>query len=101
MTTRYLNQLGEIEEAPTVTAEPREWYEKIFDIIPAVAAYQGQRDLVKANVELAKAGKPLLDASAVSPQVNVGVSRDMQRLATFAVAGMVIVGLVFALNRKR
>lgn len=92
------------EESVSLTADTsveRPWYESAFDVIGEGLKYQQQRDLLKINADLLKAGKQPLDVSAISPQVNVGLSKDVQRIVMFSVAGLVGIGLILAMQRKK
>jgi hypothetical protein len=62
-------------------------FSAIEKLIPSVLTYQQSRDLVQLNLELAKQGKPLVDAQSLSPQVNVGVSSDISMLLKIALFG--------------
>lgn len=64
-------------QADTSKTEPS-WWEKLFDgttkLVGTVAAAQTTRDIYKINKERAAQGLPPIDAGALSPQVNVGIS---------------------------
>jgi hypothetical protein len=68
------------------------------EILPAYANYQLTRDLYDLNLERAKMGLPPVNAQDVSPQLNVGISRDTQNM--LIIGGIAIVA-VFLLSRKR
>lgn len=90
------------EDVTTVAPAPAEkpWYQGVFDIIPAALQYQQQRDLLKANTELLKAGLQPISPSTIAPQVNVGVSSDLQKMMMFGLVGLLAVGLFAGMRRR-
>lgn len=65
-----------------------DWTDKIMSIIPQALQYQQQRDLIKLNAELIKQGKPPIAAGQLAPQVNFGVSPEIQRLLMWGAIGL-------------
>jgi hypothetical protein len=94
-----LNGLG------NTSAPETDWGTRIMSMIekllPAAAQYQGQRDLIKANIKLAERGMPLLSGQDIAPQLNVGVSSEAERLVKYAIFGAIGIGLLYVLLKAR
>lgn len=95
--TAYAASLNEI--APNVVQlteanrqgdEP--WYEALARLLPAIAATQQQRELLKVQTERAKAGLPPLDTSQYGVGVRVGLSEDSKQLLIYG--GVALLALV-------
>lgn len=91
-----LSGLGETVPAATES----NWWDKIISglqtIVPTYAQYQMSRDLYSLNLERTKKGLPPIDASALSPQVQVGATPQ-----TLMVIGALGIGLIWVLSRRR
>lgn len=96
--SRGLNGLGEIP-----VADNQSWWDKFISgvqtLAPTYAQFQLSKDLYSLNMQRAKQGLPPVDASAISPQVRVGLTPETR----FMVIGMGAVALiaVLALARRR
>lgn len=92
-----LDQPPSVDQPAKITDAP--WYKQIADsvlaVIPAVAAYKTQREMVKLNIERAKQGLAPIDNAA---QVRVGVSSDSKMLI---IGGIGLLALVLILTRSR
>lgn len=76
------------------------WGTQILDLAKGWMTYDMQRDLFKLNIARAEQGLPPISGSTLAPQVNVGVSPQLQSIGTFAVVGLVAVGLIAAFRRR-
>ncbi len=88
------------------TAEPATgWGQDVLDFfkqaVPAYYQNRAQSDLIKLNISRAERGLPPIDASGVAPQVNVGMSAGMTKLAYVAVGGLVLVGLLSVIKSRK
>lgn len=100
--------MGEIDPVTGLDLAPvagdDEWYEKLFstvkEILPSVLQFQTGKELVELNIERAKAGLDPIDVSQISPQLNVGIAPQTQKMIMYG--GAAILALL-ALNmfRKR
>ena len=87
--------------APNITALTEEnrqgdepWYEALARLLPAIAATQQQRELLKVQTERAKQGLPPLDTSQYGVGVRVGLSEDSKQLLIYGgVALLALAGL--------
>lgn len=77
------------------------WGKQILGFANNYLQFDAQRDLLKANVSLVERGLPPINAGQIAPQVNFGLSPDMQKIALFGVAGLVVAGLVGAFRSGR
>lgn len=79
------------------------WWEKIIDgsdkIVTTVAAAQTTRDIYKINKLRAQQGLPPIDAGALSPQFNVGLSPGT--IKQFSVPLMIGAGLILLMILRR
>lgn len=87
------------------TQADKPWYEtalNAFDRISrTLVLSQQQRDLLKINLERARAGQEPLDVSAYTGiGVNVGLSQGTQSLVTYALLGAAAIA-IFALMSRR
>ena len=72
--------------------------ETIKNLAPTVIGYQQAKTCIDVNATRAKAGQPPIDCNSVlTPQVNVGVSKEMQYLM-YAVVGL---GALYLFTKKR
>lgn len=78
-----------------------EWGKQLLDVAKGYMAFDMQRDLLKVNIARAEKGLPPISSETIAPTMNLGISSDVQRLGMIAVGGLVIVGLLSALNRGR
>lgn len=96
---RGLSGLGET----AVTVDNQSWWDKLIagiqQLAPTYAQYQLSKDLYDLNMQRAKQGLPPVDASAVSPQMNVGLSPET-RLLVLGMGGVALIA-VLALARRR
>lgn len=88
--------LGEVAPNEPVT----DWGKQLLDLAKTYLQVDTQRDLLKANISLAERGLPPINAGSIAPQVNVGLSGDMQKLAMVAVGGLVLAGLISAVRKR-
>lgn len=97
---RGLSGLGEGEVLAT---DNQSWWEKIIggiqQLAPTYAQFQLSKDLYSLNMQRVRQGLPPVDASAISPQVRVGLTPETR----FMVIGLGAVALiaVLALARRR
>ena len=70
-------------------------------ILPSVAQYQGQRDIIQLNIARAEKGLGPISSADLAPTVNVGISPQIQTLGFVAVGGLVLVGLLSMLGKRR
>lgn len=88
----------------TTVAPSTDWGVKISDflanVLPAVATMQAQKSLIDLNIKRAEQGLPPLDSAAVSPQVNVGVSKGVETLGYVAIGVVALVGIAALFRRK-
>jgi len=82
--------------APAPTTD---WGQLIFGAGQAFLQTQQQHDLMKLNLARAEKGLPPIEASSIAPQVNVGVSGDVQKLIGIGIGLAAIVALA-AVFRK-
>lgn len=85
----------QLTEANRQGDEP--WYEALARLLPALAATQQQRELLKVQTERARAGLPPLDTSQYGVGVRVGLSEDTKQLLIYgavALAALVGFGIV-------
>lgn len=79
----------------TLVSENRQadepWYEALVRMLPAIAATQQQRELLKVQTERAKAGLPPLDTSSYGLGVRLGLSEDSKQLLIYG--GVALVAL--------
>lgn len=78
------------------------WYDALARLLPALAATEQQRQLLKVQTDRAKAGLPPLDTSQYGLGVRVGLSEDTKQLLVYGAIGLaVLVGLgVLHLGRR-
>jgi len=86
--------------ADSQTDPMTEWGTKLFDLAKGWMQYDTQRELLTLNISRAERGLPPISGSAVAPQVNVGVSPEVQQLGMIAVGGLIIVGLLAAARKR-
>lgn len=90
----------------TLTEQNRQgdepWYESLARLLPAIAATQQQRELLKVQTERARQGLPPLDVSQYGLGVRVGLSEDSKQLLIYGgVALLALVGFgVIKLGRR-
>ena len=104
----YLMGLGEETIAPGETsgvpAPATSWGQDIVSILeqvlPPLAQYQGQRDLIKANIALAEKGQPLISSQDLAPQLNVGVSKEGEKIAYLAIGAAALIGVLWVIKKK-
>ncbi len=89
--------LGDLVDAQPAT----DWGKTIVDAAKSLISLKGQNDLIKLNVTRAEQGLPPIDQGAVSPQVNVGVSPQVQQLIVYGIGALVVVGLVHSLSKGK
>jgi hypothetical protein len=77
-----------------------DWGKQLLDLAKTYLQVDTQRDLLKANIALAEKGLPPINAGSIAPQVNVGLSGDVQKIAMLGLGGLVVVGIVSALRRR-
>ncbi len=88
----------------TPPVEPT-WYEKLFEgtskLLQTAGSVQTTRDIYKINKQRAAQGLPPIDASSLSPQVNVGLAPGTIQQAALPV-GLIVgaLALLFLMNRK-
>lgn len=78
-----------------------QWGSKVFDLAGKYLQYDSQRQIVALNIKRAEQGLAPIDSGALAPQVNVGLSKNVQTLAYVAVGGLVVAGLVGAFAKSR
>lgn len=78
-----------------------QWGNSLLDLAKGWMQYDMQRDLLQVNLARAERGLPPISSSSIAPQVNVGVSPEMQNLSYIAVGGLLLVGLFAAFRRSR
>lgn len=98
-----LSAVTEVGTGATLDVTEPGYFDKVLaalkEIAPAYAQYQMARDLYSLNMERAKQGLPPIDASAVSPQINVGLSPDVKTLLILGGVGLTI--MMLAARRRR
>jgi hypothetical protein len=77
-----------------------EWGKSVMDLAKGYLVYDTQRDVIKLNIKRAEQGLPPLPMDAFNPQVNVGLSADVQKLGMIAIGGLIIVGLISAARKR-
>jgi len=93
--------LAGLGEANPAQSDPLStWGNTMLDLAKGFMQYDTQRELLKVNLARAEQGLDPISGSMVAPQVNVGVSADLQKLGVVAVGGLIVVGLVAAMRRK-
>ena len=88
--------LGDAGESPITS-----WGNQLLDLAKGYMAYDAQKDLLAVNLSRAERGQPPISAGSIAPQVNVGVSPEMQQLSYVAVGGLLLFGLVSAFRKRR
>lgn len=78
-----------------------DWGAQIAEIAKGLISYRSQEKLLDANIRLAEQGRDPITGAMVAPQVNVGLSPQVQSVAMLAVAGLVGVGLLAAFAKAR
>lgn len=94
------NPAAPLPDAPATSAVT-EWGKSISDLLGKYMAYDQQRKLIDLNIKRAEQGLPPVDSSAYGVGVNVGLSPQVQKLAMFAVGGLVLAGVLGAFTRGR
>lgn len=61
---------------------------KIGSLVGTVTAADAQRQLIDLNLERAKRGLAPISASAVAPQMNVGIAPDVKNLLVYGALGI-------------
>lgn len=90
-------------QSPTVTPDATTgWLNSLTNaiqqILPVAAATYSQKQLIDLNIARANAGLPPVDSSAVSPQVNVGVSSQVGSMANTLIYGALGLGALFVIS---
>ena len=93
-----LSGLGEAN--PAQDAPLSEWGNSLLDLAKGWMQYDTQRELLKVNLTRAEQGLSPISGASVAPQVNVGVSDDLQKLGIVAVGGLIVVGLLAAMRKR-
>lgn len=92
LTTGPLSGLGDSTDPASAT----DWVASVTgfltQVAPAVIQLKSQQSLINANLERAKQGLPPLDASSVTPGVNLGLSPATQSLLMWAGIGALMLG---------
>lgn len=92
--------LAGLSEVVNASDPVTDWGKQLLDLAKTYLQVDTQRDLLKANISLAERGLPPINSASLAPQVNFGLSSDMQKLAMFGVAGLVVAGLVSAFRKR-
>ena len=77
-----------------------EWGKTVADLLGKYLVYDQQKKIIDLNIKRAEQGLPPVDSSMYGAGVNVGLSPQVQKLAMFAVGGLVVVGLLNSMKRK-
>ena len=94
--------LPEVNELQNVAPNSVDWNAflgNLTQLIGTGLTIDAQRQLLRANIERAKAGLPPIDSSQYMPGVNVGLTSQTQK-TVLLVAGIAAVALVMS-SRKR
>jgi hypothetical protein len=92
ITTGPLSGLGDSTDPNSVTDWAAGVTNFLTQVAPAVLQFKSQQSLINANLERAKQGLPPLDASSVTPGVNIGISPQTQQLLMWAGIGALALG---------
>lgn len=96
MGQEYEYEIGAETSTPSIFSE---WGRDILDISKGVLAAKTQQDLIKLNIARAEQGLAPIDVTAMSPQVNVGVSKQVQTMLMVGVGVAAIIGLLAVAKR--
>lgn len=77
-----------------------QWGNSLLDIAKGWMTYDTQRQLLQVNIARAEKGLPPITGDMVAPQVNFGVSSQLQTMGGIALAAVVGIGLLSVLRRK-
>lgn len=91
-----LGGLGDLVDQSPVT----DWGKTITDTAQTLMQLVGQHEIIKTNVQRAEQGLPPIEAGALAPQVNVGVSSDVKTLAFVGIGALLVGALFFAKGRR-
>ncbi len=93
---------GVADAVAAETAGGMDWISALSKVIQTYVMADSQKQYLAANLELARAGKPPLDASNYGLGVSVGMDANTRKMVTWAVAGaLAIAGLaVYNSNRR-
>lgn len=91
-------------ESPSIARSISSFFDKLVSSAPQVLTAYTAHQQLNACAETNKArlsqGLAPVDCSSFAPQVQVGVSQPVQNLATFAMIGLGVLGLLFILKRR-
>lgn len=91
-------------ESPSIAQSISSFFDKLVSSAPQVLTAYTAHQQLNACAETNKArlsqGLSPVDCSSFAPQVQVGVSQPVQNLATFAMIGLGVLGLMFILKRR-
>ena len=91
-------------ESPSIASSISSFFDKLVSSAPQVLTAYTAHQQLNACAETNKArlsqGLAPVDCSSFAPQVQVGVSQPVQNLATFAMIGLGVLGLMFILKRR-
>lgn len=94
-----LNGFGAVaDDNPTTPLT--DWGNQLLDLAKGYMAYDTQKELMKINIARAEKGLAPISSSQFAPQLNVGVSPEVQTLGMLAIGGLVVVGLLAAFKRR-
>lgn len=95
-----MSGVGIVEGEP-VTDWAKSISDTIASLLPTYAQYRLQKDLINLNIKRAEQGLPPVSSMDMAPQVNVGVSSNVENIAKVAVFGVLGLGLLSILSKNK
>lgn len=78
-----------------------DWISALAKVAQSLVVADSQRQYLAANLELARAGKPPLDASNYGMGVSVGMDANTRKMVGFAIAGALGIAALAVMNSQR
>lgn len=92
-----LSGLGDIVDSSPAT----DWGKVIADTAKSVLAFKSQQDIVNLNIKRAEQGLPPIDSGSVAPQLNVGLSPQVQTMMLWGFGGLLALGIVSVMKGRK
>lgn len=83
---------------PSDVTPSSDWGRMLSDILQTVSTTYQAKQLFDLNIARAERGLPPIDASVLSPRVNVGLSRDVQNIIIYG--GLALLAIYLAKQLK-
>ncbi len=91
-----MDKIGQVQDAEGI-----DWISALAKVAQSLVVADSQKQYLAANLELARAGKPPLDASNYGLGVSVGMDANTRKMVGFAVAGALGIAALAVMNSRR